>query len=77
MIYWEGVGVYGSGGGGPIVVLWRRSKIIMVDGGELKNGCRRNTAFLTVMTCVELWKPIYHMKAHAKTNNMVYLDSLY
>ena len=40
MIYWEGVGVYGGGGDGPIVVLWQRSKFLMVDGGELKNRCR-------------------------------------
>ena len=39
MIYWEGMGVYGGGGGGPIVAQWRLSKFLMVDGGELKNGC--------------------------------------
>ena len=45
MIYWEGVGVYGGGGDGPIVVLWQRSKFLMVDGGELKNRVVWNTDF--------------------------------
>jgi len=36
MIYWEGVGVYGGGRGGPIVAQWRRSNFLMMDGGELK-----------------------------------------
>ena len=34
--YWEGMGVYGGGGCGPIVALWRRSNFLMVDGSELK-----------------------------------------
>ena len=36
MIYWEGMGVYGAGGGGPIVAQWRRSNFLMVVGSELK-----------------------------------------
>ena len=45
MIYWEGMGVYGGGGSGPIVVLWRRNKFLMVDGGERKMGVVEHCTF--------------------------------
>ena len=68
--------MYGGGGCGPIVALWRRSNFLMVDGSELKKWLWWNTVFLTTKTWFEIWKPIYHMKAYKKTRNLVFRASL-